>query len=71
MELDMLFKEPNSGGGGCPSIYLAESGEFVIQGLTLDSATRNNLRNVLPGEGAVRISAEILLGAVAAYRSRQ
>jgi hypothetical protein len=70
MELTMLYKDPSSGGGGCPSVYLAENGDFVVQGLDLDGATSNNLANVLPGEGAVRISAEIVLGAVEAYQNR-
>jgi hypothetical protein len=68
MKLTMLYKDQNSGGNGCPSIYLSDSGEFVVQGLELDDATSAELQNVLPGEGAVRIPAEVIIGAVDRYR---
>lgn len=71
MQLDMLYKDQGSGGGGCPSVYLADSGEFVIQGQAVDSDTQSNLINVLPGESAVRISPDVILGAVAEYRARR
>lgn len=64
MKLTKLYKDPNSGGQGCPTVYLAESGELVIQGHVLDSHTMTQLENVLPGESAVRISADIVLGAI-------
>ncbi|MGW7529993.1 hypothetical protein [Streptomyces sp. NPDC054783] len=71
MELIMLYKDTASGGGGCPSVYLAESGEFVVQGPKVDASTHANLANVLPGEDAVRISVDVVLGAVAEYQARQ
>lgn len=71
MELTMLYKDPSSGGGGCPSVYLADNGELVIQGHALDEATRANLANVLPGEDAVRISADVVLGAIDRFRARR
>ena len=43
MELTMLYKDPSSGGSGCPSVYMADSGEVVVQGLAIDDATRGNL----------------------------
>ncbi|MBW8485550.1 hypothetical protein [Actinomadura parmotrematis] len=64
MKLKMIYKDQGSGGNGCPSVYLAESGELVVQGDSLDAATFGELANVLPGEGAVRIAPEVLLGAV-------
>ena len=67
MKLTKLFKDTNSGGQGCPTVYLADSGELVIQGHLLDTATTAELENVLPGESAVRISADIVLGAVERY----
>jgi hypothetical protein len=70
MKLTMLFKDQGSGGGGCPSIYLDEAGDFVVQGHVLDGDTEANLANVLPGEAAVRISRDIMLGALEAYRAR-
>lgn len=60
MKLTLLAKDESSGMTGCPSVYLAEDGSLVVQGLTLDSATEGNLRNVLPGESAVRIAPEIV-----------
>jgi hypothetical protein len=70
MKLQKLFKDQNSGGNGCPTVYLGESGEFVVQGLQIDQETFGELENVLPGEGAVRISPEIILGAVERYRAQ-
>ena len=64
MKLQKLFKDQGSGGNGCPTVYLAESGELVVQGYTIDSDTFSELENVLPGEGAVRIAPEVILGAV-------
>lgn len=69
MKLTKLYKDQGSGGNGCPTVYLGETGEFVVQGLTVDAATYSELENVLPGEGAVRISPEVILGAVERYRS--
>ncbi|ROO51252.1 hypothetical protein EDC02_6124 [Micromonospora sp. Llam0] len=68
MKLTRLYKDPGSGGNGCPTVYLAESGELVIQGHLLDGDTLGELENVLPGEGAVRISADVVLGAIERYR---
>lgn len=69
MKLTMLCKDGGSGGSGCPSIYLAENGDFVVQGRQLDDATSANLANVLPGESAVSIGADVLLRAAEIYRS--
>lgn len=68
MELKLLAKDNNSGGNGCPSVYLADSGELVIQGLTVDSATFGNLANVLPGESAVCIAADVVSDALSQLR---
>lgn len=70
MKLTMLHKDPASDTGSCPSIYVAENGDFVVQGYCLDADTQANLCDVLPGESAVRISAEILLDAVKMYNAR-
>jgi hypothetical protein len=68
MKLTMLYKDQGSGGNGCPSVYLTDSGDFVVQGPELDGDAFGQLENVLPGEGAVRISAEVIMGAVERYR---
>lgn len=62
MELTLIAKDPSSGGNGCPSIYSIDgtASECVVQGYLLDGATEANLRNVLPGEGAVRIKVQVL-----------
>lgn len=70
MKLTMLYKDPSSGTGGCPSVYLAEDGGLVFQGHDLDADTEGNLLNVLPGESAVRIDLDIVRGALAAYDAR-
>ena len=70
MKLTKLFKDQGSGGNGCPTVYLGETGELVVQGDKLDDATFAELENVLPGEGAVRISPEVILGAVEQYRNQ-
>ena len=71
MKLEMLCKEGGSGASGCPSIYLAENGDFVVQGRQLDGATSAHLANVLPGESAVFIGADVLLRAAELYRSKR
>lgn len=69
MKLTMLYKDQSSGGRGCPSVYLAENGDLVVQGALLDEATTAELEDVLDGEGAVRISADIVAGAMRRYES--
>jgi hypothetical protein len=70
MKLTKLYKDQGSGGNGCPTVYLGETGELVIQGVEVDAATVGELENLLPGEGAVRISPEVVLGAVERYRKQ-
>jgi hypothetical protein len=70
MKLTKLYKDQNSGGNGCPTVYLADNGELVVQGHGVDTATFAELENVLPGEQAVRISADVVLGAVERYRGQ-
>ncbi|MBB5159562.1 hypothetical protein [Saccharopolyspora phatthalungensis] len=70
MKLTKLFKSQGSGGNGCPTVYLGENGELVVQGYRVDEATFAELENVLPGEGAVRISPDVILGAVEKYHSQ-
>jgi hypothetical protein len=67
MKLTMLYKDEGSGTNGCPSVYLTDSGDFVVQGVELDGDAIGQLENVLPGEGAVRISPEVIMGAIERY----
>jgi len=71
MELELLATDDKSGGKGCPSVYLSNTGEFVVQGGGLDDTDLAKLANPLPGETAVRISPEVVLAAVEHYRRRQ
>lgn len=70
MKLTQLAKDLGSGASGCPTVYLGENGDLVIQGNELDTETFENLSNVLPGESAVRISADVVLAAIEQYKAR-
>ncbi len=65
MRLTLLAKDLESGKAGCKSVYLAENGKLVIQGDLLNEATKANLLNLLAGEGAVEIDADIVRAALA------
>lgn len=65
MMLRKLAKDGNSGRDGCPTIYLAENGEAVVQGQLVDADTMANLEHLLPGETAVLIAAEVIEAAAA------
>lgn len=69
MKLVMLCKDDKASGKdtGCPSVYLGESGELVIQGWQVDADTFAQLQNVLPGEVAVRIRTEVVRRALALH----
>lgn len=71
MKLTKLYKAQGSGANGCPTVYVGDTGEFVVQGAELDAETVAELENVLPGESAVRISPDVIIGAVDRYRSGQ
>jgi hypothetical protein len=62
----MVYKDEVSGGGGCPSVY-AESGSFIVVG---DQVKTAGIDNVLPGETAVRVPEEVLVGAVEEHTGR-
>ncbi|RKN47517.1 hypothetical protein [Micromonospora endolithica] len=67
MKLRLLYSTSSS---SCPTIYIAEDGDIVVQGLRLDQETEGELNNVLAGETAVKISPQLLLGAAAEYEQR-
>lgn len=71
MKLTKLHKDPDSGNGGCETVYLAESGYLGIQGLVMDAETRAQLADVLPGEDAVLIRIDIVEEALKRYRKQQ
>jgi hypothetical protein len=69
--LRRLYKDQGSGGGGCPSVY-AEDGAFVVVGdrADQDPAVAEGLTDLLPGEVAVRVPEEVLLGAAEEHVGR-
>lgn len=65
MRLRLLAKDPTSADKGCPSLHEdLDCDEFVIQGQLVDP---DQLPNVLPGEGGIRIKREIVIDAVRRY----
>lgn len=65
MRLQQIVKDPNSGYGGCQTVYtdLDDPAFCVVQGI--EDVPMSSLDSVLPGEGAVRIKRSILLDAAA------
>jgi hypothetical protein len=70
-KLIKLYKDPNSGNGGCPTVYAGSPGRLVIQADQVDADTYSELENVLPGEMAVEIDAAIILRAAEIYKAQQ
>ncbi|GAA3734650.1 hypothetical protein [Salinactinospora qingdaonensis] len=70
MDLVLLAKDNKSGVKGCPSVYMAETGELVVQGQELTETEMSAVQNPLRGETAVRISPEIVIEAIERYRMR-
>jgi hypothetical protein len=64
MELEFMWKDAGSGGGGCPALYRATPDGFpegyIVQGKKLDEATRAKLRQLLDDEDAVFVPANVL-----------
>lgn len=55
-----MWKDDKSGGTGCPALYRADNGDYVVQGVKLDDATRAQLRQLADGEDAVIVPANVL-----------
>ncbi|MUL42044.1 hypothetical protein FZ103_12800 [Streptomonospora sp. PA3] len=68
MKLTLLAKDGKSGVKDCPSVYVADTGELVVQGLELTESEMPSLQNPLNGETAVRIDPTIVIEAVEQYR---
>jgi len=58
-DLEFLWKDSGSGGGGCPALYRTEDG-YVVQGIKLDDATRARLRQFADNEDGVFVPANVL-----------
>lgn len=59
MKISFMWKDDQSGGGGCPAIYEAPGG-YVVQGKTLDAETRAQLRQLAGDEDAIFVPANVL-----------
>jgi hypothetical protein len=59
MKIEFMWKDVNSGGGGCPAIYRAPGG-YVVQGKLLDDATRDQLRDLAGDEDAIFVPENVL-----------
>lgn len=70
MKLTLLYTDPASAGRDCPTVYLADNGQLVVQGDLVGGATVGELANVRDGEGAVMISPEVIIGALERYRAQ-
>jgi hypothetical protein len=57
--LQFLWKDEGSGGGGCPALYKSDGG-YVVQGIRLDAGTRGQLRQLAADEDAVFVPANVL-----------
>lgn len=68
MRLTLLDKDRESKTSACPSVYIADTGELVVQGAEVTGDDTSDLQNPLPGETAVRISPEIVIRAVEKYK---
>jgi len=59
MEIQFMWKDNGSGGGGCPAIYSTPGG-YVVQGKTLDDETRAQLRDLASDEDAIFVPQNVL-----------
>jgi len=58
LQLIFLFKDINSGTGGCPAVYATDRDSYVIQGWNLPAGTR--LRDQAENESGVEVPANII-----------
>jgi hypothetical protein len=59
MDIEFLWKDNGSGGGGCPALYKTTGG-YVVQGVKLDDATRAQLRQLADDEDGVFVPTNVL-----------
>jgi hypothetical protein len=57
--LTFLWKDRDSGGGGCPALYATEGG-YVVQGIKLTDEERSHLRQLADDEDGVFVPANVL-----------
>lgn len=59
VKISFMWKDADSGGGGCPALYRAGDG-YVVQGKTLDAETRAQLRQLADDEDAIFVPTNVL-----------
>lgn len=59
MDIEFLWKDAESQGGGCPALYRTDGG-YVVQGIKLDDTTRASLRQLADDEDGVFVPANVL-----------
>lgn len=57
--LTFLWKDGDSGGGGCPALYKTDGG-YVVQGIKLTDTERAQLRQLADNEDGVFVPANVL-----------
>ncbi|MFG2245526.1 hypothetical protein [Spirillospora sp. NPDC048823] len=62
LDLEYMWKDKGSGGGGCPALYSVRQvpGGYVVQGKKINEATRALLRQLADDEDAVYVPANVL-----------
>jgi hypothetical protein len=58
-DLVFLWKDLESGGGGCPALYRVPGG-YVVQGKKLPAAAREKLRQLADDEDGLFVPANVL-----------
>jgi hypothetical protein len=58
-DLEFLWKDLDSGCGGCPALYRTAGG-YVVQGKRLDAELRAQLRDLAGDEDGVFVPANVL-----------
>lgn len=61
-DMNFLWKDEASGGGGCPALYDVRKvqGGYIVQGKALDNETKSGLRQLADDEDAVFVPANVL-----------
>jgi hypothetical protein len=57
--VEFLWKDEDSGGGGCPSLSKV-SGGYLVNGIPVDEGTRTKIPHTADGEIAVFVPANVL-----------